>query len=48
MQVDQNAIQRILNVGSIAISSSGQDDLEIYVKGIPDPNDVADFIRKMQ
>lgn len=48
LQVDQNAWQRILNVGDLAISSSGQDDLEVYVKAIPNPNEVADQIRAMQ
>ncbi len=48
LQVDQSIGQRILGSGDLAISSSGQDDLEVCVKGIPNPNDVADLIRGMQ
>lgn len=48
IQVDQNIFERIVGVGDIAISSSGQDDLEIDVDGIPNPNRVADRVREMQ
>lgn len=48
LQVNQNAFERILGIGDLAISSSGQDDLEVYVKGIPDPKDAADLVRRMQ
>ena len=48
LQVDQNALERILGIGDIAISSSGQDDLEVVAQAIPSPNDVADLIRRMQ
>lgn len=48
LQVDQNIVQRILDVGDLAISSSGQDDLEIRIKSIPDPGDIADRIRSLQ
>ncbi len=48
LQVKQNMWQRVLGVGDLAISSSGQDDLEILVRGIAQPDDVADFIRTMQ
>jgi len=48
LQVSQNAIQRLLGVGDLAVSSSGQDDLEIEVKAIPQPNQIADTIRDMQ
>ncbi|QDT62842.1 PH domain-containing protein [Calycomorphotria hydatis] len=48
LQVNQSIWQRMFDVGDLAISSSGQDDLEIKVKGIPDPNDLANDIRKMQ
>ena len=48
LQVNQNMLQRILGIGDIAISSSGQDDLEIVVQGIPSPNDVAETVRRMQ
>lgn len=48
LQVDQNFFQRVLGVGDLAISSSGQDDLEIVVKGIPNPDSIAALIRKRQ
>jgi hypothetical protein len=48
LQVEQSAIERLLNVGDLAISSAGQDDLEIAVAGIPDPTRVAAVIRDMQ
>lgn len=48
LQIDQNWWQRIFNVGDLALSSSGQDDLEIHVEGIPRPSDLADLVRKMQ
>ena len=48
LQVRQNVIQRLLKIGDIAISSSGQDDLEIFAEGIPHPNEIADLVRKMQ
>jgi len=48
LQVEQNAIQRIFGIGTIAISSSGQDDVEVTVKGIPNPNEVAELVRRMQ
>lgn len=48
LQVEQDMLQRLLGVGDIAISSSGQDDLEIHAPGIPDPNEVADLVRRMQ
>jgi hypothetical protein len=48
IQVDQNIYERMVGVGDIAVSSSGQDDLEIQVHGIPKPNEVAELIRDMQ
>lgn len=48
IQVDQNLIQRILGVGRLAISSSGQDDLEIDVRGLRDPESIAETIRNYQ
>lgn len=48
IQVDQNIYERLAGVGDLAVSSSGQDDLEIYVHGIPKPNEVAELIRDMQ
>ncbi len=48
LQVHQNVIQRILGIGDIAISSSGQDDLELFVKAIPAPEEVAELVRRLQ
>ena len=38
VQLDQTFFQRILGVGQVGISSSGQSGLEISVTGIPDPD----------
>lgn len=48
IQVDQTMFGRLLGVGNIAISSSGQDDLEVVAKGIPDPEGIAEQIRRRQ
>lgn len=48
IQVDQTIWERLFRVGTIAISSSGQDDLEVVVHGIPHPSDIADLIRRRQ
>jgi hypothetical protein len=48
LQVHQTFSQRLLNVGDLAISSAGQEDFEIVLKAIPDPNGVAELIRQRQ
>lgn len=48
IQVDQNMFERVVGVGDIAVSSSGQDDLEIDVDGIPKPDTIAESIRDLQ
>lgn len=48
IQVDQNIVQRLLNIGAVGISSSGQDDLEVVVKGLPDPEHLVGIIRQNQ
>ncbi len=48
IQIDQSVIQRLLGVGEIGISSSGQDDLEIVAKRIPHPEKLVEVIRKNQ
>lgn len=48
LQVDQSALDRMLGVGAIAISSAGQDDLEIVARGVPNPEKIAAVIRDMQ
>ena len=44
VQLDQTFFQRLLGVGSLGISSSGQAGLEISVSGIPDPDRVKALI----
>lgn len=48
IQIDQSFIERLLGVGSIGVSSSGQDDLEIVAYRIPDPQRIIDVIRANQ
>lgn len=48
IQVDQSMIGRLVDVGELAISSSGQDGLEINAKGLPGPNHIAELIRDRQ
>ncbi len=44
VQLDQSLIQRILDVGTIGISSAGQSGLEISVSGIPNPDKIKQLI----
>ncbi|MCA9078084.1 MAG: PH domain-containing protein [Planctomycetaceae bacterium] len=44
IQVKQSFFQRMMGVGYIGISSSGQAGLEIEVNGIPDPDRVKEII----
>lgn len=44
--VEQGFFQRMFGVGTLELSSAGQSDVEICVKGIPDPQGVAEMIRK--
>jgi len=48
IQIKENFIDRILGVGRIAISSAGQDDMEIDVHGVPRPTAVGDTVRSCQ
>jgi len=48
IQIDQALLDRMLGVGRIAISSAGQDDMEIDIQGIPEPQKVADAVRQFQ
>lgn len=48
IQVDQTFVQRLMGTGRLSVSSSGQDDLEIVVSNIPNPNQLADLIRARQ
>ncbi len=48
IKLDQNFKERLLKFGDIAISSSGQDDMEIVIRDIPHPQEIADLIRRQQ
>ncbi|QEG39748.1 PH domain-containing protein [Roseimaritima ulvae] len=48
IQLDQSFLQRLLNVGGIGISSSGQDDLEVVAKRLPNPSRIIDLVRRNQ
>jgi predicted Zn finger-like uncharacterized protein len=48
IRADRSTLERLLNYGDIAISSSGQDDFEIVVHNIPDPEGVLKLIRSRQ
>ncbi|MGI9012706.1 MAG: PH domain-containing protein [Phycisphaerales bacterium] len=44
VDIRQNFLQRILNVGYIGIDSAGQDDIEIEIHDIPGPHKVKEII----
>jgi hypothetical protein len=44
IQISQSVFQRLMHVGSIGISSSGQSGIEIFIRGIPNPYDVKSII----
>jgi len=48
LRVNQTFVDRLFGVGALEVSSSGQDDMEIVVKGIVHPNEIADLIRTHQ
>ncbi len=48
IQVVQSFYGRLVDVGRLAVSSSGQDGLEIVADGIPGPNHIAGLIRDRQ
>lgn len=48
LQVNQSFVERVLGVGDLAISSAGQEDLEILIRGVPDPDSLAALIRDRQ
>lgn len=45
---DRNLLERMFNYGDLALSSSGQDDMEIIIEDIPDPQGVIDLVRRYQ
>ena len=44
IEIKQSLVQRIMNVGYLGISSSGQDDIEIEVKDVPKPYELKALI----
>jgi Bacterial PH domain len=44
IQISQSLFQRLMHVGAIGISSSGQAGIEIFIRGIPNPYDVKTII----
>jgi len=44
VRMDQTFFQRMMNVGDLGISSSGQSGIEIEVAGIPNPDEVKQII----
>ena len=48
LQMDQSALERLLGVGDIAISSAGQAGLEIVADAIPHPEKIIQVIRERQ
>jgi uncharacterized membrane protein YdbT with pleckstrin-like domain len=45
VQVRQGAIDRILKIGNVGISTAGQSGFEITFAGVPDPQAVAELVR---
>lgn len=48
LKVDQNLLQRLLGVGDVGLSSAGQDDMEIVIRQVPHPDQLAGLIRERQ
>lgn len=48
IQVNQDIFQRMFGFGSVAISSAGQSDIELTMRGVNDPQKVAATIRQYQ
>lgn len=48
IQIEQTLTQRLVGVGDLGISSSGQDDLEIVVLALPNPAGIVDIVRQNQ
>jgi uncharacterized membrane protein YdbT with pleckstrin-like domain len=44
VQVSQSLLQRIFGVGAVAVSTSGQGDMEIEVHGVPAPERIKSII----
>lgn len=48
IRCDQNVFERLFDYGDIALSSSGQDEMEIVLDDIPDPQGVVEIVRTYQ
>ncbi len=48
VRVNQSFVQRMFRVGTLEISSAGQGDVEIGIKGVPDPQAIATLIREQR
>jgi len=48
IQVNQDIFQRMFGFGSVAISSAGQSDIELTMRGVNDPQEIAATIRRYQ
>lgn len=48
IQVQQNLVERLVGAGTIAISSAGQDDMEIVAEGMAKPQQIIETIRAHQ
>lgn len=48
VKVSQNVMQRLFNVGRLDVSTAGTSGVEISVRGIANPQHVADIIRAQQ
>ena len=45
VKITQGFVDRLFSVGTLELSSAGQSDVEIAVKGLPDPQGIAKLIR---
>ena len=46
VQLNQTFLQRVLDVGTIGISSAGQNEVEVNVSGVPNPDKIKQLIDK--
>ena len=44
IQITQSFLERLLNVGTLAIASAGQDGVEIQVQSLPGPDEIRKII----
>ncbi len=48
IRINRNLFERLLGFGDMSVSSAGQDDMEIEIHDVPDPESIAQFIRDRQ